>query len=181
MSTTGTISMKVYTEAPVGSILKFKLESTPPEQFGKEQDALTTVSGEWATYTWDLSNADSPIYDVLTLMLGYNGANDASPNATFFFDDIQIISNTLSNDVDQALSINDIYAFPNPSKDLITITSKNESIENITLYNTLGIKVLEVKPNSLSTIIDISTLASGMYFARISTTLGVSTITLVKE
>ncbi|SCX97425.1 Por secretion system C-terminal sorting domain-containing protein [Nonlabens sp. Hel1_33_55] len=181
MSTTGTISMKVYTEAPVGSILKFKLESTPPEQFGKEQDALTTVSGEWATYTWDLSNADSPIYDVLTLMLGYNGANDASPNATFFFDDIQIISNTLSNDVDQALSIDDIYAFPNPSKDLITITSKNESIENITLYNTLGNKVNEVKPNSLSTIIDTSTLASGMYFARISTTLGVSTITLVKK
>ena len=181
MSTNGTISMKVYTDAPVGSILKFKLESTPPEQFGKEQDALTTVSGEWTTYTWDLSNADSPIYDVLTLMLGYNGANDASPNATFLFDDIEIKSNTLSNGIDQTLNVNDIYAFPNPSKDLTTITSKSKSIENITLYNTIGIEVYENKPNSLSTMIDISTLASGMYFARISTNIGLSTITLIKK
>jgi hypothetical protein len=181
MSTNGTISMKVFTDAPVGTLLKFKLESTPPEQFGKEQDALTTVSGEWATYTWDLSNADSPIYDVLTLMLGYNGANDASANATFLFDDIKIISNTLSNGVEQTLSFDDIYAFPNPSKDLITIRSKNESIENIKLYNTLGIMVLEIKPNSLSTIIDVSNLASGVYFAKISTKLELGTITLVKE
>ncbi len=181
MSTVGTMSMKVYTEAPVGTLLKFKLESSPPDQFGKEQDALTTVSGEWATYTWDLSNADSPIYDVITLMLGYNGSNDASSNATFLFDDIEIISNTLSNGIDQAFTLDDINFFPNPTKDKVTINSKNKSIKNITFYNILGKEILELQPNSLSTIIDISNFANGIYIAKISTSLGVGSIKLIKE
>ena len=69
MSTNGTISMKIYTEAPVGTLLKFKLESNVAG-FAKEQDAYTTVSGGWATYIWDLSNGDAPIYNVITLMVG---------------------------------------------------------------------------------------------------------------
>lgn len=181
MSTIGTISMKVYTDAPVGTILKFKLESSPPNQFGKEQDALTTVSGEWATYTWDLSNADNPIYDILTLMLGYNGSNDASANAIFLFDDIEVISNVLSNGVDQSLNIVHVNAFPNPAKDVVTIRSKNKSIKNITLYNILGKEIIKLQPNSLSAIIDISDFAKGVYIAKISTSSGIGNLKLVKE
>ncbi|MFH6769744.1 T9SS type A sorting domain-containing protein [Gaetbulibacter aquiaggeris] len=181
MSTIGTISMKVYTDAPIGTILKFKLESSPPNQFGKEQDALTTVSGEWATYTWDLSNADSPIYDVLTLMLGYNGSNDASANATFLFDDIEIKSNVLSNGIDQSLNIVHVNAFPNPTKDVVTISSKNKIIKNITLYNLLGKEIIKLQPNSLSTIIDISHFAKGIYIAKISTSSGIGSLKLLKE
>ena len=181
MSTIGIISMKVYTDAPIGTILKFKLESSPPDQFGKEQDALTTVSGKWATYTWDLSNADSPIYDVLTLMLGYNGSNDASANATFLFDDIQITSNVLSIGSQGSLDTDKVIAFPNPTKDLLTISSKNKSIRNITLYNILGKEILELQPNILSTNIDISNFANGIYIAKILTSSGIDTIKLVKE
>lgn len=181
MSTIGTISMKVYTDAPVGTILKFKLESSPPDEFGKEQDALTTVSGEWATYTWDLSNADSPIYDVLTLMLGYNGSNDASANATFLFDDIEIISNITSIGIDQTLTLDDVNAFPNPTKGKVTISSKNKSFKNITVYDILGKEILELQPNSLNTIIDISNFANGIYIAKISTNSGIGSIKLLKE
>ena len=181
MSTNGTISMKVYTDAPVGTILKFKLESSPPEQFGKEQDALTTVSGEWATYTWDLSNGDSPIYDVLTFMLGYNGSNDASANATFFFDDIEIISNVLSDGIDQTLNLDQVNAYPNPTKDMITISSKNQNIHNIEIFNILGKKIIELEPNSLSSSIDISNFNRGIYIAKITTNSGIGSIKLVKE
>ncbi len=181
MSTTGTISMKVFTDAPVGTILKFKLESSPPDLFGKEQDALTTVSGEWATYTWDLSNGDSPIYDVITLMLGYNGSNDASANATFFFDDIEIISNTLSDGINNSIKVDEIDAYPNPSKDRVMISSKNQSIKKIILYNILGRQVLELEPNKLHTTIDISDLANGVYIAKISTSSGTGSIKILKE
>jgi hypothetical protein len=181
MSTIGTISMKVYTDAPVGTTLKFKLESSPPELFGKEQDALTTVSGEWATYTWDLSNGDSPIYDVLTLMLGYNGSNDASANATFLFDDIEIISNILSSGADKSLNFDDVSVYPNPTKDIITINSKNKSMKSITLYNILGKQILEVQPNSLSTTIDTSDFANGFYIAKITTKSGIGSIKFLKE
>jgi hypothetical protein len=182
MSNVGTISMKVYTDAPVGTLLKFKLESSPPELFGKEQDAFTTVSGEWATYTWDLSNGDSPIYDVLTLMLGYNGPNDASANATFLFDDIEIIPNTLSTGNEHSLNINEeISAFPNPADGIVTVSSKYKNIKNITLYNIFGKEVLKLDVNTLSTNIDISNLSNGIYIAKVSTSSGVGSLKLLKK
>jgi hypothetical protein len=180
MSSFGTISMKVYTDAPVGTILKFKLENSVPDTFGKEEDALTTVSGEWATYTWNLSNADSPIYDVLTLMLGYNGANDASANATFLFDDIQIVAN-LSDGNDETLNMDEISTFPNPTKDRVTISSKNASIKTIVLFDILGNQALELQPNSREISINISNFASGLYIAKVSTETGTGSIKIIKE
>jgi hypothetical protein len=50
MSTNGTFSMKAYTDAPVGNLLKFKIESNVAG-FADERNTLTTVSGEWAAYT----------------------------------------------------------------------------------------------------------------------------------
>ena len=181
MSTAGTLSMKVYTDAPVGTMLKFKLESSPPEQFGKEQDALTTVSGEWATYTWDLSNADNPIYDVITLMLGYGGPNDASANATFLFDDIKVVSNSLTNDIDESFSIDQLNAFPNPINDVVTISAKNNTINSITLYDLLGKEIILLQPNSLVATVDVSALTNGIYIAEILTSSGKGSLKLVKE
>jgi hypothetical protein len=180
MSSFGTISMKVYTDAPLNTILKFKLENIVPNAFGKEADALTTVSGEWATYTWDLSNADSPIYDVLTFMLGYDGLNDASANATFLFDDIQIVAN-LSDGIDQSLNLDDISLYPNPAKDVLTINSKNKSIETIAVFDILGNQVMTVNPNSRNATIDVSDFASGIYIAKILTETGSGSIKVIIE
>lgn len=181
MSTIGTISMKVYTDAPVGTTLKFKLENIVPNAFGKEEDAFTTVSGEWATYTWNLSNADSPIYDVITLMLGYNGSNDASANATFLFDDIEIVSNSLSDGIDQIFNLDDISSYPNPAKNIVMISSKNKNIKTIILFDILGNKVTELNPNSREASIDVTNFASGLYIAKISTESGVGSIKLIVE
>jgi hypothetical protein len=180
MSSFGTISMKVYTEAPVGSILKFKLENIVPNAFGKEEDALTTVSGEWATYTWDLSNEDSPIYDVLTFMLGYNGLNDASPEATFYFDDIEIVAN-LSDGIDQSFNQDDVKIHPNPATDILNIISSNKTMKTIAIFDILGNQVSVIHPNRLETTIDVSQFASGIYILKISTESGTGSIKLIKE
>jgi hypothetical protein len=172
--------MKVYTEAPVGSILKFKLENIVPNAFGKEEDALTTVSGEWATYTWDLSNGDSPIYDVLTFMLGYNGLNDASTEATFYFDDIEVVAN-LSDGIDQSLNLDDVSLYPNPAKDIFTLSSKNKNITSVSLFDVLGNEVNVVKSNDLNVTIDASDIARGIYIAKISTTSGVGSLKVIIE
>lgn len=181
MSTAGTLSMKVYTDAPVGTMLKFKLESSPPEQFGKEQDALTTVSGEWVTYTWDLSNGDNPIYDVLTLMLGYGSPNDASANAAFYFDDIKVVSNSLSNEFDGPFTIDHLNAFPNPTKNLVTISAKTKKISSITLYNILGKEMITLHPNSLVATVDVADLDYGIYIAEVTTNSGKGILKIIKE
>ncbi len=171
--------MKVYTDAPVETLLKFKLESNVTE-VGKEQDVLTTVSGGWATYTWDLSNGDVPIYNVLTLMLGYNGPNDASANATFLFDDIEQVA-TLSDGIDQSFNMDGVTSYPNPSKDFMTISSENKTIQTIALFDILGNQVKVLQPNSRKITIDVSNFASGVYIAKIVTLSGTGSIKVIVE
>jgi len=89
-STLSSISMKVYSDAPVGSILKLKVESTTSGA-ANERDAYSTVSGDWATYTWDFAG-DPPVYNVLTFMMGYGVIGDASPTSTFLIDDIEQVA-----------------------------------------------------------------------------------------
>lgn len=179
MSTVGSISMKVYTDAPVGTLLKFKIESNVAG-FADERNVDTTVSGEWATYTWDFTNFDTPIYNVVTLMLGYATPNDASANATFLFDDIQQVV-TLSDGIDQTFNMDGVTSYPNPAKDLITISSENKTIETIFLFDILGNQVKVLHPNSRKTTIDVSNFASGVYIAKISTLSGTGSIKLIVE
>jgi uncharacterized lipoprotein YajG len=170
------ISMKVFTDAPIGTLLKFKVESTATGA-ANEKNILTTVSGVWETYTWDFAG-DPPVYNVITLMLGYNVVNNASSNATFLFDDIQQVS-TLSND-DHLVSVLDgITAYPNPSQDYFNITSNINTINSITLHDVLGQRVKTFNVNGLNAMIDVTDLVSGIYFATIKTDNGTGSIKLV--
>jgi photosystem II stability/assembly factor-like uncharacterized protein len=59
----------------------------------------------------------------------------------------------------------DIYIFPNPSKDKISI--KGESVQNIELLNSLGHCIASTKPNSQPTTFNIEHLKPGIYFLKI--------------
>ena len=69
------------------------------------------------------------------------------------------------------LSANDyklpeITVSPNPASDFINISSASK-IQNITLFNTLGQKVLEVTPNGLSQEIKVAALKAGVYIVNV--------------
>ncbi|GGE34067.1 T9SS type A sorting domain-containing protein [Psychroflexus planctonicus] len=180
MSTNGSFSMKVYTNAPVGTVLKFKIESTDAG-FADEKDMLTTVSGEWATYTWDFTNQDGPIYNVISLMLGYTTPNDASENATFLFDDI-IQQETLSDGFNQINTVQDgLISYPNPAKNRITIQSKNSEIKSIIIFDVVGNKVGVFQLNSKEMNINLSNLPIGLYIAKVSTNTGAGNIKFIKN
>ncbi len=168
MSTMGTISMKVFTDAPVGTLLKFKIESNV-DNFADERDALTTVSGAWETYTWDFTNQDNPIYNVLTFMLGYATPNDASSNATFLFDDIELIPNIISDVNNHSFDLDKVSLYPNPVEDILNISSQNSEMRTINIFDVLGNQVMVLYPNSFEIGIDVSDLSSGIYISKIST------------
>lgn len=86
-TTLSSITMMVYTEAPVGTLLKLKVESTEAA-YANERDVRTTASGEWARYSWDFAG-DPPVYNVVTIMFAYGPIGDASPNSTFLIDNIE--------------------------------------------------------------------------------------------
>lgn len=78
------ISMKVYTTAPIGTIVKLKLEG----EGSTERDISTTKSGQWETLTWDFTGEPS-IFNEVVFMFDFGNVGDGSENSTFYFDDVQ--------------------------------------------------------------------------------------------
>lgn len=84
-STANLISMKVFTTAPAGTQVKFKLESATGST---ERDVNTTTSNEWETLTWDFTGTPTDFNSVV-FMFDFGNVGDGSENSTFLFDDIQ--------------------------------------------------------------------------------------------
>lgn len=78
------LSMKVFTTAPVGTVVKFKLEGDGDT----ERDVVTTVSNEWETLTWDFTGVPAN-FNNLVFMFDFGNTGDGSANSTFYFDDIE--------------------------------------------------------------------------------------------
>ena len=81
------ISMKVFTAAPIGTVVKFKLEGAE----ATERDALTTVSNEWEVLTWDFTGEPAN-YNTVVFMFDFENIGDGSATSTFLFDDIEMFS-----------------------------------------------------------------------------------------
>lgn len=72
--------------------------------------------------------------------------------------------------------------FPNPVKNVLNITSKeNTSITSIQIYNILGESLVDLKNKKTFSAIDISNLNNGIYFIRINSNKGNSTHKFLKN
>lgn len=74
-----------------------------------------------------------------------------------------------------------LKVYPNPTKDSWTVKTNNEKIASIQVYDILGKNVLSLSPNTNETKIDATILKSGLYFAKIATEKGSSSIKLIKD
>lgn len=63
----------------------------------------------------------------------------------------------------QELTNDELSIYPNPAKDFITITTKPESFESVTVYNGLG----EAIKTAVHPLIDFSDLESGIYWLEV--------------
>jgi len=89
-----TLSMKVFTTAPIGTIVKFKLEGNGET----ERDTPTTVTNEWETLTWDFTGAPSN-FNSLVFMFDFGNLGDGSSTSTFLFDDVEQLFGGLQIDL----------------------------------------------------------------------------------
>ena len=85
-STNNILKMKVFTSAPVGTIIKFKLEGVG----STERDVQTTVSNAWEELKWDFTGEPAN-FNTLVFMFDFGNIGDGTANSTFLFDDIQQI------------------------------------------------------------------------------------------
>ena len=70
--------------------------------------------------------------------------------------------------------------YPNPVKNTLTLNAQN-TIENVTMYNMLGQEVLSANPNSVDSDIDMSNLANGSYFVKVTIANVTETIRVIKQ
>jgi hypothetical protein len=69
--------------------------------------------------------------------------------------------------------------YPNPSKSLINITVNHQPLEEATIYNHLGQKVLTAKP--VNNTVDVSALKAGMYLVEVKSGNDLRRTKLMKE
>jgi hypothetical protein len=95
-----------------------------------------------------------------------------SGNSVIFINESQTLSIQDINIQD------DIKFFPNPVKDLLTITNKNGTVNKVEVFNAQGqlVKSFEETPNY-----DIRNLSKGIYFVKISSSKGDKTVKIIKE
>lgn len=82
-SSLSSISMQVFTSAPIGTTVKMKLEGMG----AVERDAFTTVSNQWETLTFDFTGIPAD-FNYIVFMFDYGNVGDGTANSTFLFDDI---------------------------------------------------------------------------------------------
>ena len=71
--------------------------------------------------------------------------------------------------------------FPNPTNNFWTVKTKNIKMYSVKVFDVLGNKVLTLIPNSTEVKISRADLKSGLYFAKVITDYGTSSIKLVKK
>ena len=123
------------------------------------------------TYT-NVEPGDTTIqYGYQVLGLNANPADEAALGS------IVIVDTVLgSNDFDTT----SISAYPNPVTSKLNIQSE-ELITSVSIFNTLGQKVLNVAGGSLNLSVDMSTLSPGVYVANVATDNGSKTMKVIKK
>ena len=74
-----------------------------------------------------------------------------------------------------------LNVYPNPTQDNWTVKTQNIKMSTIQVFDILGKQVLSLAPNASEAKIDASALRSGLYFAKINTDNGSSSLKLVRQ
>ena len=131
------------------------------------------VAGQDFSITYTNVEPDDTTIQYGYQVLGLN-ANPADEDA---LGSIVIVDTVLgANDFDTS----SISTYPNPVASKLNIQSE-ELITSVSIFNTLGQKVLNVAGGSLNLSVDMSTLSPGVYVANIATDNGSKTMKVIKK
>lgn len=93
-SSNNAFRMKVYTAAPIGTAVNFKIEDAANGGTNIEVAAVTTVQNAWETLEWDFTGAASNTYDALVFLFDIGNTGDGTATSTLLFDDVEQFDNT---------------------------------------------------------------------------------------
>src|SRR5690606_40751573 len=74
-----------------------------------------------------------------------------------------------------------ITLYPNPAKNTLQINTQDKTIDQINIYTITGSKVLQLEVGAISPTVDVSSLASGVYYVQLYSGKNVALKKFVKE
>ena len=89
--------------------------------------------------------------------------------------------------LDDVLNISDkpfatpIILYPNPTKNTLQINTQDKTIDQVNIYTMAGSKVLQLNVDTVSPTVDVSSLASGVYYIQLYSGKNVALKKFVKE
>lgn len=135
------------------------------------------------THNWGSSGEPSNVILDHTTGAWYTGTNwaifneDLAPMPVGAEFDLLIFDETLGTEENV---IEGLSYFPNPVQDIATIRA-NQVIESVTVFNILGQELAKVKGTTNQIQLNLSSYATGNYFAQVTAGDAVETIKLVKQ
>jgi uncharacterized repeat protein (TIGR01451 family) len=142
------------------------------------------------------SNANEPLshgwisYEIKT-RAGLAAGTQITNSAAIYFDfNLPISTNTTLNTIDTPTYVEstitgnkDIFLFPNPASDILTIFNSQLEIKEVEVYDLTGRKIFDAKLPVISPkhVINVSGLNAGIYFIKVKTVVGEKTFKFVKE
>jgi len=112
--------------------------------------------------------------------------NSVSNQAEIFFDYNFPIETNIATTSFQVLSVdefgidNSISVFPNPSKGIVTLSSKHK-LKSIKVHDAMGRLVFETVTEDLNYMLNVADYANGIYYLKINTEFGQNTERLIKN
>ena len=175
------ISVRVWSPS-AGLPIRLKVENAANNTQTCETEDTTTVVG-WNNLMFDFNNP-APGTAALNTAFTFNMVsiffdfNTAGALDTFYFDDV-IFEPGISSINELAQTKLSVY--PNPTDNQWTVTSENQEILSIEVYDLKGTLVFTANPTTTIVEIDGSTFNKGMYILRTTTKMGVVTSKIVKK
>ncbi len=175
----GDRGFSIDVNGPRTSTLTIKVESG-----GTEHAVIAdyTTPNVWQTLTFDFSSFSSTNNTKIAVFFDIQTNFDAGVDpAQNVFQVDNFVFGAFASLSTKGFQIEGLSTYPNPTTDTWNISTKNQVINSIEVYNILGKRVQALRPNSVKTTIDALSLNSGICIAKISTDLGAQTIKLIKR
>lgn len=100
---------------------------------------------------------------------------DTNKSLSYIWNQGAVLSNP------ERVELINLLVHPNPSSDLWSISISDQIIKSIEVFNILGKKILTQNNNSNKINISARELSSGIYFLRVNTDIGASSLKLIRN
>ena len=147
---------------------------------GAPTEDIAIVQGSWQHVIIPISEFTSQTFDPTELFQFKFDVFSVQGPMTVYIDNVLLssVSPTLGL---KNVEITQLKVFPNPSESIWNVKTNNQILNSIQVFDILGKQVLTLNPNATNAVIDATNLSNGLYFAKVKTDEGSSTLKLIKN